>query len=266
MTVYILWSENMTELFDISGKVAIVTGASRGIGLAIAERFAEAGAKVVISSRKQGALDEVAARLRGKGYDALPVAAHNGDKAALKALVTRAVEEYGAVDILVNNAATNPHFGVLLEAEDSLWQKTIEVNLMGNVWLTQAAVPVMRERGGGKIINVASINGIRPGAFQGIYSITKAAVISLTKTLAMELASDHIQVNAIAPGLIQTYFAQALWSNEALMKTVEERTPMGRIGPPDEIAGMALYLASPASSFATGQVYIVDGGMSVPLL
>lgn len=256
----------MRGLFDISGKVAIVTGASRGIGLAIVEGLAEHGAKVVISSRKQESLDEVAGELRAKGYDVLPIAAHNGDKAALRALVDQAVEHYGTVDILVNNAATNPHFGTLLEAEDSLWHKTIEVNLMGNVWLSQAVVEVMRQqKKGGKIINVASINGLRPGAFQGIYSITKAGVISLTQTLAMELGAENIQVNAIAPGLVKTRFARALWEDAALRETVERRTFSGRLGEPEDIAGIAVYLASPASNYATGQVFVVDGGLSAAM-
>ena len=256
----------MSELFDIKNKVAIITGASRGIGLAIANRYAEAGAKVVISSRKQDSLDAIAAQMKGQGYEVLPVAAHNGQKDALKALVERAVEAYGAVDILVNNAATNPHFGNLLDSEDSQWQKTIEVNIMGNFWLTQATVPVMREHGGGKIVNVASVNGLRPGSFQGIYSMTKAAVISLTQSLAMELAPDNIQVNAIAPGLTRTKFAQAIWGNDLIMERVNERTPMRRIAEPDEMAGIALYLASPASSFVTGQVFVIDGGASIPLI
>lgn len=256
----------MTALFEVKDKVAIVTGASRGIGLAVATRFAEAGMKVVISGRKQDSLDSTAAEIKAIGGDVTPIAAHNGDKAALQALVEQTIATYGGVDVLVNNAATNPHFGTLLEAEDSMWQKTFEVNLLGNVWLTQAAVRSMRERGGGKIINVASVNGLRPGSMQGIYSITKAGVISLTQTLAMELADDNIQVNAIAPGLIKTKFAQAIWSNETLMEGVVNRTPQRRIGEPDEIAGMALYLASPASSFATGQVFVVDGGITIPML
>lgn len=254
------------NLFDISGKVAIITGSTRGIGQAIAERFAQAGAKIVISSRKQDACDETAKMLTDKGYTAIAIAAHNGDKSALQNLVTKTVEAFGKVDILVNNAATNPHFGLMLDAEDSMWQKTLEVNIMGNVWLTQAAVADMRKHGGGKIVNVASVNGIRPGGFQGIYSMTKAAVISLTKTLAMELAGDNIQVNAIAPGLIKTKFAQAIWDNENLHEGVIGRTPMGRIGEPDEIAGIAMYLASPASSFATGQVFVVDGGITIPMI
>jgi NAD(P)-dependent dehydrogenase (short-subunit alcohol dehydrogenase family) len=256
----------MSQIFDLAGKVAVVTGASRGIGQAIAEQYAQSGAKVVVSSRKQDGLDEVAAGIKAKGGEALPVAAHNGDKSALQALVKAAVSAYDRVDILVNNAATNPHFGTLLEAEDSMWQKTIEVNIMGAVWLTQAAVPVMRASGGGKIVNVASINGLRPGRMQGIYSMTKAAIISLTQTLAMELASDNIQVNAIAPGLIQTKFARVIWENETLLDTILAQTPAGRIGTPEDLAGIALYLASPASAYTTGQVFVIDGGATIPTI
>lgn len=256
----------MNGMFDIRGKVAIVTGASRGIGQAIAEAFADAGAKVVVSSRKQESVDEVAAAIKAKGGEAIGIAAHNGEKAALQALVQATVDAYGTADILVNNAATNPHFGPVLDAEDSMWQKTIEVNLMGNVWLTQAVVPIMREKGGGKIINVASVNGLRPGRWQGVYSITKAGIISLTQTLAMELASDNILVNAIAPGLIKTKFARAIWENDTILNSILERTPMGRIGEPEDIVGLALYLASPASNFATGQVFVVDGGITIPML
>jgi NAD(P)-dependent dehydrogenase (short-subunit alcohol dehydrogenase family) len=256
----------MNGLFDIRGKVAIVTGASRGIGQAIALAFADAGAKVVVSSRKQESVDEVASAIKAKGGEALGIAAHNGEKAALQALVQATADAYGTVDILINNAATNPHFGPVLDAEDSMWQKTFEVNVMGNVWLTQAVVSVMRQKGGGKIINVASVNGLRPGRWQGIYSITKAGIINLTQTLAMELASDNILVNAIAPGLIKTKFARAIWENEMVLNSILDRTPLGRIGEPDDIVGLALYLASPASKFATGQVFVVDGGMSVPTL
>lgn len=256
----------MTSLFDLSGKVAVITGASRGIGQAIAELYAKAGAKVVVSSRKQEGVDAVANSIRAAGGEALAVAAHNGDKAALQGLVARTVEAYGRLDILVNNAATNPHFGTLLDAEDSLWQKTIEVNIMGNIWLTQAAVPVMKTGGGGKIINVASINGLRPGRLQGIYSMTKAAVINLTQTLAMELASDGITVNAIAPGLVKTKFARVIWENDTILGSILDRTPLRRIGEPEDIAGLALYLASPMSDFATGQVFVVDGGVTIPTL
>lgn len=253
----------MSQLFDIAGKVAIVTGASRGIGQSIAEEFAKAGAKVVLASRKQADLEQVVARIREQGGDAIAIAAHTGQKQTLIELAQRTVQHYGRIDILVNNAATNPHFGPVLEAEDSLWQKTIEVNLMGNVWLCQAVVPIMRQHGGGKIINIASIVGLNPGHFQGIYSVTKAALISLTKTLAMELGRENIQVNAIAPGLVQTKFAQVLWENDRMMEQVMMKTPVGRIGQPVDIAGLALWLASPASSFVTGAVFVADGGITL---
>ncbi len=252
----------MAEQFDLTGRVAIVTGASRGIGKAVAEAYARAGAKVVLASRKQEALNDAAKAIRASGGEAIGIAAHNGDKSALKDLVEQTVTRYGKLDILVNNAATNPHFGALLEAADSFWRKTIEVNLMGNVWLSQAAVKAMRANGGGKIINVASIVGLTPGRYQGIYSVTKAGLISLTKTLAAELGADNIQVNAIAPGLVQTKFAQALWGNPDLLDSVLARTPAGRIGQPADITGIALYLASAASDFTTGAVFVLDGGVS----
>ncbi len=253
----------MTDLFDLSERVAIVTGASRGIGKAIAQQFVQAGAKVVISSRKQDALDIVADGLRASGGEAIAIAAHNGDKVALQALVEETLRHYGKLDILVNNAATNPHFGTILEADDSYWRKTLDVNLMGNVWLSQAAVKAMRAGGGGKIINVASIVGLNPGRYQGVYSITKSAIISLTKTLAVELGADNIQVNAIAPGLVQTKFARALWADEDLLGEILAQTPAGRIGQPIDFAGIAQFLASPASDFTTGAVFVLDGGLSV---
>lgn len=253
----------MSTSYDLSGKVAIVTGASRGIGQSIAEHYAQAGAKVVLASRKQESLDEVAASIKANGGEALAIAAHTGQKETLKELVDETIETWGRVDVLVNNAATNPHFGNVLTAEDSLWQKTIEVNIMGNVWLCQQVVPHMTAQGGGSIINVASIAGIRPGMMQGIYSMTKAAIISLTQTLAMELGADKIRVNAIAPGLVQTRFAQALWDNESIMNSVLARTPLNRIGQPEEIAAMALWLASDLSTFATGSTYVVDGGLTL---
>ena len=256
----------MASLFDLTGKVAIITGASRGIGRSIAEALSEAGAKVVLSSRKQEGVDEVANAIRAQGRDALAVAAHSGEKAAQQALAQAALDHYGRIDVVVHNAATNPHFGTLLEAEDSLWQKIIEVNIMGNIWLTQAVVPHLRAAGGGAIISIASINGLRPGRMQGIYSMTKAAIINLTQTLAMELADDNIRVNAIAPGLVQTKFARAIWENETLAQEIVGRTPLKRLGQPEDIAGLAVYLASPAAGFVTGQTFVVDGGVTIPTL
>lgn len=253
----------MSAHFSLAGKVALITGASRGIGRAIAETYAAAGASVVISGRREQSLTQVADSMRQAGYEVAPMVAHNGDKAALQALAKKTEDEYGTIDVLVHNAATNPHFGPLLEAEDSMWQKTLEVNLLGVFWLTQAVVPMMKARGAGKIIIISSINGLRPGRGQGIYSVTKAALISLTQTLAMELGPDRIQVNAIAPGLIQTAFARALWQNEALRESVEARTPLGRIGQPQDLTGMALYLATDAANFTTGQTFVVDGGVNI---
>jgi len=255
-----------TPVFDLSGKTALVTGASRGIGRAIALALAAAGAQVAITSRKPAGLFETADEIQASGGRALAINAHNGNREQIASLVDQIVSQFGTIDILVNNAATNPHFGPLLEAEDSMWAKTIEVNVMGNVWLCQRIVPLMRASGGGKVINVASVNGLRPGRWQGVYSATKAAVINLTQTLAVELAPDNIQVNAIAPGLVETKFASAIWENDVLRDAVVGRTPANRIGQPEDIAGIAVYLASQASAFTTGQTFIVDGGLSVPML
>ncbi|MGQ9907286.1 MAG: glucose 1-dehydrogenase [Candidatus Flexifilum sp.] len=256
----------MASGIDLQGKVALVTGASRGIGAAIAAALADAGARVILSSRKQDALDAVAADIRACGGDARGIAAHNGSKEALTALIAQIEADYGALDILVNNAATNPHFGPILEAEDSMWQKTIEVNIMGAVWLTQSAVRLMRARGGGKIINVASVNGLRPGRMQGVYSATKAALINITQTLALELAPDNIQVNALAPGLIDTHFARAITTNPLIMDSLLPRIPAGRVGQPEDLTGIVLYLASPASGYTTGQTFVIDGGLTVPMI
>lgn len=248
--------------FDLTGKVAIVTGASKGIGEAIAYAYATAGASVVVSSRKQEALDQVAAGIREAGGQALAVAAHTGSAEAVENLVQRAVEAFGGVDIAVNNAATNPHFGPLLSAEESMWDKTVDVNLKGYARLAKAVVPLMKERGGGKIINVASVAGIKPAPLMGLYGITKAGVIMMTRVLANELAADNIQVNAIAPGFIRTKFTTVIWSTDQLRQAVEKATPQGRIGSVEEVTGIAVYLASPASSFTTGGVFVVDGGLS----
>lgn len=249
--------------FRLDGKVALVTGASRGIGEAIARAYARAGAAVVLVSRKQEALDAVAAAIRQEGGEALPVAAHVGDPEALQAAVARAVETFGGIDILVNNAATNPHFGPLLTSQESQWDKILDVNVKGYFRTVQACVPHMRERGGGKIINVASIAGLRPMPGLGIYCVSKAAVIMLTQVLAVELAPYNIQVNAIAPGFVKTRFSRALWENPTIYEAIVRVTPARRMAEPEEIVGIALYLASPASDFTTGAVFVVDGGQLV---
>ncbi len=251
------------DKFDLTGKVAIVTGASRGIGLAIAETLATAGAKVVLSSRKQEALNEVVEQFWQRGQGAIAVAAHTGDGEAVQALVAQTVETYGGVDILVNNAATNPHFGPLLTAEESHWDKILDVNVKGYFRMAQACVPHMQARGGGKIINMASIAGKKPQPMMGVYSVSKAAALMLTEVLAVELASANIQVNAIAPGFVKTKFSAALWGNPQVNTAVLQTIPQNRMADPSELTGIALYLASAASSFTTGATFMVDGGQMV---
>ena len=249
--------------FDLTGKVALITGASRGIGEAIAKTYAAAGAKVVLSSRKQAGLDAVAEAIQAAGGEALPVAAHTGNREAVQALVAQATEAYGGVDILVNNAATNPHFGHIMTSEESHWNKILDVNVQGYFRATQACLDSMKARGGGKIINMASVAGLAPQPGMGIYCISKAAVIMMTQVLAAELAQFNIQVNAIAPGFIKTRFSQAIWGTPQLLEATLKQIPQGRIAEPDELTGMALYLASSASSFTTGTVVSIDGGQLV---
>jgi len=249
-----------TPSFNLSGKVALVTGASRGIGLAIAQAFAAAGARVVLSSRVQESLDQAAAGIRAAGGEALAVAAHTGDPAAVQGLAAKVIATFGGLDILVNNAGTNPHFGPILSAEESQWEKILDVNLRGYFRVSKVCVESMRRRGGGKIINIASVNGLQAQPGMGVYCVSKAGVIMLTHVLALELAGDNIQVNAIAPGLIKTRFSRVLWDTPQLSQAILRNIPQGRFGEPEELTGLALYLASPASSFTTGAVFVVDGG------
>jgi NAD(P)-dependent dehydrogenase (short-subunit alcohol dehydrogenase family) len=246
--------------FNLTNKVALITGASRGIGLAIAKNFISSGARVVISSRKQDALEEVAQEMRSIGGEVLPLAANTSDGEAVDRLVSKAIATFGGVDILVNNAATNPHFGPILSAEESHWIKTLDVNITGYFRLVKACAESMCKRGGGKVINVSSINGLQAQSGMGIYCVSKAGVLMLTKVLALELASDNIQVNAIAPGLIKTKFSRLLWDTPEIYQAALQNIPQKRIGMPEELAGIALYLASPASNFTTGAIFVVDGG------
>ncbi|HEX7184505.1 MAG TPA: glucose 1-dehydrogenase [Thermoanaerobaculia bacterium] len=249
-----------TNLFDLSGRVAVVTGASRGIGAALAQALAGAGARVVLASRKMEGLEAMAESIRGSGGEALAVACHTGRATDVEALAARAVEAFGGVDVLVNNAATSPHFGPILEAEEPHWDKTFEVNVKGYMHAIRACVPRMRERGGGSIVNVASVAGMIPHSGLGVYGVSKAAVLMLTKTLAIELARDEIRVNAIAPGLIETRFSEALRASPEMVERALRAIPQRRIGQPEDLTGAALYLASDASRFMTGATLVVDGG------
>jgi len=251
------------ENFSLVGKVAVVTGASRGIGEAIARTYANAGAKVILASRKFEALEPIATAITAAGGEATAIATHMGELDGVKALVQQAVDRYGGIDIIVNNAATNPHFGPLLDSEASMWDKTFDVNLRGYFHLIRESVPTLSARGGGKVINMASIAGLVPQPGMGLYSLSKSAVVMLTKVLAVELAPQHIQVNAIAPGFIKTKFSQAIWGNEPINAMVTAQTPAQRIGTVDDLTGLALYLASSASDFTTGQVITVDGGLTL---
>jgi NAD(P)-dependent dehydrogenase (short-subunit alcohol dehydrogenase family) len=252
----------MTE-FSLEGKVAVITGASRGIGRAIALQFAQAGARVVVSSRKLEGVQAVAAEILSTGGEALAVRAHVGQSGDIQALVQETLDTYGRLDITVNNAATNPHFGPLLTADEGQWDKILDTNAKGVFRLCKAVVPHMEAQGGGKILNMASIAGLRPSPGMGIYGISKAAIIMLTKILAFELGPANIQVNAIAPGVIKTRFSQLLWQTPQFAEPILAQLPLGRFGEPQDVAGLALYLASPASDYVTGGVFLVDGGMNV---
>jgi NAD(P)-dependent dehydrogenase (short-subunit alcohol dehydrogenase family) len=248
------------SLFDLSGKVALVTGASRGIGSASAEVLAEHGAQVVLSSRKQADLDTEAERINARYPDrATPIAAHSGRPEDLERLVRATIERFSRIDILVNNAATNPYFGPVLGADIGAWDKTFEVNLRGLFVLTKLVYEASMETHGGTIVNIASIGGLRPGGGLGIYNVTKAGVIMLTRQLARELGGK-VRVNAVAPGLVKTRFAEALWGNQEILDRVLAQNPMGRIGVPEEVAAAVLFLASDAASYVNGEVLVVDGG------
>lgn len=255
-------SAAMSPPISLENKVILVTGASRGIGLAIAGACLDAGASVVLASRKQADLDATAAQLAGRG-ETVAIAAHTGKAEDVEALFARALERFGRIDGLVNNAATNPNFGPLVDTPDLAIDKTIEVNIKGYFYCARALVQHARTRdGGGAIVNVASVAGMRAAPMQGIYGMTKAAVISMTQTLAFELGGNGIRVNAIAPGLVETKFAAAIVQNPMLREHVINRTPLARHAQPAEIAGAAVYLLSDAASFTTGTVLVADGGLT----
>lgn len=248
----------------LSDKVAIVTGGSRGIGEAIAKRFAAEGAKVVIASRKIDGLGPVAEAIRSAGGEAEPIACHTGKPEEVDALVEKTVARFGKVDVLVNNAATNPYFGPLVDTDWGAFDKTFEVNVKGYFAAARAvAKHLLARKAPGSIINVSSILGTIASPMQGAYGMTKAAVISMTRTLALELGTEGIRVNALAPGLIDTRFSQALTSNQAIVDMVMMRCAVKRVGEPDDVAGAALFLASDDSAYVTGEVLHVDGGWSM---
>jgi len=254
---------NIQSKFNLKGKVAIVTGASKGIGKSIAEALGQAGARVVVSSRKQEAVDEAASELKKQGIEAIAIAAHMGEMADVRNLVNKTKEQLGGIDIIVNNAAANPVFGPVSETDESAFDKIITVNVKGPFVLCREAYSEMRRRGGGSVINISSIEGLTPSPGLGIYSVSKASLIMLTKAMAREWGNDNIRVNAICPGLIKTKFSRALWENESILNHFISKMPIQRIGEPDDIAGLALFLASDASAYCTGGVYVADGGYVV---
>lgn len=253
------------SLFDLTGKIAIVTGSSRGIGRAIAEEFAAHGARVVISSRKQEACEEVAAAIEaehGQG-SAIAIAASISDKAQLEDLFARTRERLGPIDILVCNAASNPYYGSMDGITDEQFRKVFDNNVLSNHWLMQLALPDMRARKDGAIVVISSIGGLRASTTIGAYCVSKAADLQLVRNAAAENGQHGIRINAIAPGLVKTDFAKALWDDPQALATTEAKLPMRRIGEPRDIAGAAVYLASPAAKWTTDQTIVVDGGATV---
>jgi NAD(P)-dependent dehydrogenase (short-subunit alcohol dehydrogenase family) len=246
--------------FSLENKVALITGASRGIGEAIAVALAEHGATCVLVSRRPEGLEDVKQKIEALGGNAEAVPCHMGEPDQIDALCARIRQTYGHLDILVNNAAVNPYFGPMTGASESIWDKTFSVNLKGPFFLIQKTVPLM-EKAGGSIVNIASVGGVSPAVFQGIYGITKAGVIAMTKAYAKELATKKIRVNAVLPGLTETKFAAVLIKTREIYESVLERIPMRRHAQPSEMAGAVLYLASEASSYTTGTTIVCDGGL-----
>jgi NAD(P)-dependent dehydrogenase (short-subunit alcohol dehydrogenase family) len=250
-------------LFDMTGRVALITGSTRGIGRAIAERMAEAGAKVVISSRKADACVEVAAGITARGGTAIAHAASISDKVALQGLVDRTLHEWGRIDVLVCNAAVNPYYGPLLEIPDEAFDKIMASNVRSNLWLCKMVIPQMAERREGSVVVISSIAGLKGNTVLGAYGISKAADFQLVRNLAVEWGPSNVRVNAIAPAIIRTDFARKLWEDPVIYAKAVSGYPLRRIGEPDEVAGAAIFLASRAGAFVTGQVVVVDGGVTI---
>ena len=253
-------STNADTLFDLSNKVALVSGGSRGIGRSICKLLAAQGAHVIVASRKAADCEKVAEEIRQEGGSAEAIACHIGELDQIESVFKSIESKHGRLDILVNNAATNPYFGHIADTDLAAFNKTVDVNIRGYFFMSSIGIKLMAKNDGGSVINVASINGVKPGALQGIYSISKAAVISMTQAFAKECASMGVRVNALLPGLTDTKFASALVSNEAIKTSVLKDVPLNRVAQPDEMAGAVLYLASAASSYTTGSCITVDGG------
>lgn len=251
------------DLFDLTGKTALITGSTKGIGLATAQAMAAAGAKVVISSRKADVCETVAADIRAKGGIAAPIAANISDDDAIAALVERTEAEFCAVDILVCNAAVNPYYGPFLDTPDEAFDKTVRVNIRSNMKLAKRVIPGMQAAGGGAIVIVSSIAAFKGSDDLGMYAITKAADTQLVRNLAATYGRDNIRANGIAPAIVKTDFAKALWENPANAERAAKSYALGRLGEPDDIAGAAVFLASRAGAWMTGQTLIIDGGWSI---
>ena len=249
-------------MFRLKDKTAIVSGGSKGIGKAIALKYAEAGANVVICSRKKDNLDNAIAEAKSSGLDIVGIECNTGDISSIQNVVDQTISQFEKVDILVNNAAANPYYGPILKSEDSHWEKIWDINVKGYFNFIKACSPSMEQHKYGKIINIASIAAKTPMDGLGVYNISKAAVVMLTKVLAKEMATSNIQVNTLAPGFIKTDFSKALWEDESVYNQIIKSIPQGRMGEPEDISGMALYLASDASDFITGSMFTVDGGLT----
>ena len=252
-----------TRLFDLSGKIALVSGASRGIGEEIAKLLAEQGAHVIVTSRKIDDCTAVAQGIRERGGSAEPFVCHVGNMDHIATLFGHIQEAYGKLDICVNNAATNPYFGHVLDTDLGAYSKTVDVNIRGYFFMSIEAGKLMRDHGGGAIVNTASVNALQPGSMMGIYSITKAAVVNMTKVFAKECGPLGIRCNALLPGFTKTRFAQALFSDDDIYQQAMQHIPMGRHAEPSEMAGTVLYLVSDASSYTNGECIVVDGGMTI---
>ncbi|MEO1435000.1 MAG: glucose 1-dehydrogenase [Bacteroidota bacterium] len=253
--------QRIRPLFNLEGKVAIITGASKGIGEAMARGLAEFGAKVVVSSRKQEAVDAVAESFKADGLEAIGIQCHVAVPEDQQALIDKTIEAYGRIDILINNAGTNPYFGPIENMPMTAYQKTMDVNLNAAIQLSNLALPHLKENGGGSVIHISSVEGLHATAMFGAYNLSKAALVMLTKTQATEWGQHNVRVNCICPGFVKTKLSAGIWTNETMNERLINNTPLRRIAAPDEMAGLAVFLASNASTFCTGEIIVNDGGL-----